>query len=79
MFIVLLFTACKPTQVYTNKTWRFTTHKCVATQENDTLYLSLENGLKCPLRYYVNSTDKTFNQQLKNLQPVTLKNRVIQL
>lgn len=33
--------------------------------KNDTIYLNLNNPLKCPMRYYIHSSDSIFNQQLK--------------
>lgn len=40
--------------------------------ENDTINLYLENALRCPLRYYIKSTDAGLQSKFKGLQPLTL-------
>jgi hypothetical protein len=41
--------------------------------KNDTLYIYLNNPVGCPLRYYVTSSDSTFDIKLSRFKPITLK------
>lgn len=40
--------------------------------KNDTIYLSLDNPLKCPMRYYLSSSDSIFNLKLKKYRVIVL-------
>nr|WP_322624751.1 M23 family metallopeptidase [uncultured Flavobacterium sp.] len=43
------------------------------TIKNDTLHLKLDNPLKCPMRYYLTSTDSSFNARLKPYREVIME------
>lgn len=40
--------------------------------KNDTIYLTLDNPLKCPMRYYLSSSDSIFNRKLKQHRVIVL-------
>jgi murein DD-endopeptidase MepM/ murein hydrolase activator NlpD len=42
------------------------------TVKNDTLHLKLNNPLKCPMRYYLSSSDSSFNARLKPYKQVIM-------
>lgn len=41
--------------------------------KNDTLHLKLDNPLKGPMRYYLSSSDSSFNARLKPYNPVIMR------
>lgn len=78
ILLLIVFAGCKSTHqnaivnLPASKLPDFETDSKI-TYENDSLNLYLHNPLKCPLRYFITSSDSLYNNKLKNIHPFLLQ------
>jgi murein DD-endopeptidase MepM/ murein hydrolase activator NlpD len=71
---LMILAGCNHVEIPKYKHYQFYTNARVYV-ENDTIYFYLNNPVKCPLRYYISSSDSSFNKKLTNFKPITLQQK----
>jgi hypothetical protein len=66
---ILLFTSCKTVDIPRKKYYQFFSNSNVIIK-NDSILCKLNNPLKCPLRFYISTSDVNLNKSLQALNPV---------
>lgn len=73
VLLLVLLTGCDLRELPKEKYFQFNMTETKSYYKNDSVYFFLENSLKCPLRYYVTSSDSAVDKRLRVYQPVTLQ------